>query len=85
MVGVSDKNIYSICDGIVTMASTCYGAYGKAIKIKCIKNNRDEQTVYQDLAGNVINVNDGNTFVNICPIAAKVVIEGGEETTPTTP
>ena len=34
LVGVSDKNIYSICDGIVTMASACYGAYGKAIKIK---------------------------------------------------
>ncbi len=59
-----------------------YITNGKAIKIKCIKNDREEQTVYQDLEGNEIQVNDGNTFVNICPIAAKVVIEGEE--TPTT-
>ncbi len=59
-----------------------YITNGKAIKIKCIKNTREEQTVYQDLEGNEIKVNDGNTFVNICPIAAKVVIEG-EETTST--
>ena len=49
-----------------------YITNGKAIKIKCIKNSREEQTIYQDLEGNEINVNDGNTFVNICPIAAKV-------------
>ncbi len=49
-----------------------YITNGKAIQIKCIKNARDEQTVYQDLEGNEIKVNDGNTFVNICPIAAKV-------------
>ena len=53
-----------------------YITNGKAIKIKCIKKDRDEQTIYQDLQGNEINVNDGNTFVNICPIAAKVMIEG---------
>lgn len=52
-----------------------YVTNGKAIKIKCIKNARDEKTVYQDLEGNEIEVNDGNTFVNICPIAAKVMIE----------
>lgn len=52
-----------------------YITNGKAIKIKCIKSARDEQTKYQDLEGNEIKVNDGNTFVNICPIAAKVIIE----------
>lgn len=52
-----------------------YITNGRAIKIKCIKNARDEQTVYQDLQGNEISVNDGNTFVNICPIAARVIIE----------
>lgn len=52
-----------------------YITNGKAIKIKCIKNARDEQTVYQDLEGNEIKINDGNTFVNICPIDAKVIIE----------
>ena len=52
-----------------------YITNGKAIKIKCIKNARDEQTIYQDLQGNKIKVNDGNTFVNICPTDAKVEIE----------
>ncbi len=52
-----------------------YITNGKAIKIKCIKEARDKQTVYQDLEGNEINVNDGNTFVNICPTSAKVVLE----------
>lgn len=48
---------------------------GKAIEIECTKNARDEQTVYKDLNGKEIEVNDGNTFVNICPIDAKLVIE----------
>ena len=52
-----------------------YITNGKAIKIKCIKNARDEKTIYQDLEGNVIKVNDGNTFVNICPINSNVVLE----------
>ena len=56
-----------------------YITNGKAIKIKCIKNSREEQTVYQDLNGNEIKINDGNTFVNICPTNAKVDIEGVEE------
>lgn len=53
-----------------------YITNGKAIEIKCIKNARDEQTIYQDLEGNEIKVNDGNTFVNICPTTAKVILEG---------
>lgn len=57
-----------------------YITNGKAIKIKCVKNARDEQTTYQDLEGNEINVNDGNTFVNICPTNAKVVLEEPELT-----
>ena len=52
-----------------------YITNGKAIKIKCVKSAREEQTVYQDLNGNEIEVNDGNTFVNICPIDANVTIE----------
>ena len=57
-----------------------YLTNGKAIKIKCIKNARDEKTVYKDLQGNEINVNDGNTWVNICPTDAKIVIQGASET-----
>ena len=56
-----------------------YITNGKAIKIKCEKESRTEQTVYQDLEGNEIEVNDGNTFIEICPLNAKVVIEGSEE------
>jgi hypothetical protein len=56
-----------------------YITNGKAIKIKCIKSARDEKTIYQDLEGNEIEVNDGNTFVNICPKNANVVFETAEE------
>ena len=52
-----------------------YITNGKAIKIKCVKESRKGQTTYQDLNGNEIQVNDGNTFINICPIDANVVIE----------
>lgn len=56
-----------------------YITNGKAIKIKCEKTARDEKTVYRDLDGNIIEVNDGNTFVNICAPDAKVVIEAPAE------
>ncbi len=51
-----------------------YITNGKAIKIKCTKSSRSEKTEYKDLDGNEIKVNDGNTFVNICPKNAKVDI-----------
>lgn len=56
-----------------------YITNGKAIKIKCYKKSRKEQTVYKDLEGNEIEVNDGNTFIQIVPINAKVKIEGNKE------
>lgn len=52
-----------------------YVTNGKAIKIKCTKNAREAQTVYKDLQGHEIEINDGNTFVNICPTNAKVILE----------
>ena len=52
-----------------------YITNGKAIPIKCEKTSRSSQTVYKDLDGNEINVNDGKTFIQICPIDAKVKIE----------
>ena len=61
-----------------------YITNGRAIKIQCIKNARDEKTIYQDMNGKEIQVNDGNTFVNICPTNADVEIEGTEEATGTT-
>lgn len=52
-----------------------YITNGKAIKIVCSKSSRKEKTVYKDLQGNVIDVNDGNTYIQICPIDAKVTFE----------
>ena len=49
-----------------------YITNGKAIKIKCQKDSRTAQTVYTDLEGNEIKVNDGNTFFEICPLNANV-------------
>ena len=47
-----------------------YITNGKAIKIKCEKTARKAQTVYKDLEGNEIDVNDGNTFIQIVPISS---------------
>ena len=55
-----------------------YITNGKAIKIKCEKKSRKAQTVYKDLEGNEIDVNDGKTFIQICPLNSNVVIEGEE-------
>jgi len=55
-----------------------YITNGKAIPITCYKSSRKAQTVYKDLEGNKIDVNDGNTFIQIVPINSKVVIESGE-------
>lgn len=52
-----------------------YITNGKAIKIKCQKDNRSTKTTYKDSNGKEINVNDGNTFIQICPIDANVKIE----------
>ena len=52
-----------------------YITNGKSIPIKCEKVSRSAKTVYKDLDGNEIDVNDGNTFMQICPINANVKIE----------
>lgn len=49
-----------------------YITNGKAIKITCEKESRESQTVYRDLDGNEIKVNDGKTFIQIVPINANV-------------
>ena len=61
-----------------------YITNGKAIKIKCIKESRNAQTKYEDLQGNEIKVNDGNTWINICPTNANVIIDGPTEQTSAT-
>ena len=52
-----------------------YITNGKAIKITCTKSARNKKTVYKDLSGNEIKVNDGNTWINICPKDANVIFE----------
>lgn len=52
-----------------------YITNGKYIPITCEKSARDEKTVYKDLNGNEINVNDGKTFIQICPIDSKISFE----------
>lgn len=52
-----------------------YITNGKAIPIICNKTSRTAKTIYEDLNGNIINVNDGRTFINICPIDSNIIIE----------
>lgn len=87
---VTTKNIiitfaenYTLDDGedkgrqdVITVGSLdgYYITNGKAIKIKCNKDSRESQTKYVDLQGNEIEVNDGNTWINIVPIDSEVSI-----------
>ena len=52
-----------------------YITNGKAIKITCSKSSRTSITKYLDSDGNEINVNDGVTYINICPIDSDVSFE----------
>ena len=45
-----------------------YITNGYAVPIKWIKTSRDSQTIYQYLDGTEIEVNDGNTFIQLRPI-----------------
>ena len=56
----------------VTTLDGYYITNGKVIEITCEKESRSGQTVYRDLEGNEINVNDGKTFIQICPINADI-------------
>ena len=44
-----------------------------------MKTERSEKTVYKDLEGNEIEVNDGKTFIQICPIDSDIEFEGASE------
>ena len=49
-----------------------YITNGKVIPITCTKDSRTSQTVYKDAEGNEIEVNDGKTFIQICPLDSDV-------------
>ncbi len=48
---------------------------GYSVPITWEKTARDEQTVYKYTNGEEIEVNDGNTFIQICPINSDITIE----------
>lgn len=48
---------------------------GRSIKITAIKDARNKKTVYKDIDGNEIEVNDGRTYVMIVPNNEKITIE----------
>lgn len=52
-----------------------YITNGKAIEITCSKSSREAKTVYKDKNGKEIEVNDGNTYIQIVPIDTKVTFE----------
>lgn len=52
-----------------------YITNGKAVKIKCEKKTRAGRTLYKDLDGNEIEVNDGNTYIQIVPPSMNLSIE----------
>lgn len=52
-----------------------YITNGQAIQIKCDKTTRAGRTVYKDLEGNEIKVNDGNTWIQIVPPSMNVTFE----------
>ena len=58
-----------------------YLTNGKYIEITCEKSSRNSQTVYRDLNGEEIKVNDGNTFIQICPKTADVTFKEVEPVT----
>lgn len=66
--GRQDLENFTIADGY-------YITNGKAIKIRCKKEYVGGQTKYEDLEGNQIEVNDGNTWINICPIDSNITFE----------
>jgi hypothetical protein len=52
-----------------------YISNGKSIKIKWIKDSRSSKTIYKDMNGKDLVVNDGNTWIHIQPTDKKLVIE----------
>lgn len=52
-----------------------YISEGQAIKIIWNKESRESKTIYKNTEGEEIEVNDGNTFIQIQPISKELTIE----------
>ena len=82
---VTTKNIIitkckntTLNDGSGKGRQTLDGYYitnGKYIPITCEKTSRSSKTIYRDLDGNEIKVNDGKTFIQICPINSDITFK----------
>lgn len=59
----------------VGQANGYYITNGKATEILCVKDSRTSQTKYMYFDGSEIEVNDGNTFINIAPLDANISFE----------
>ncbi len=69
----SDKGRQTL-DNIKTLDGY-YITNGKYIPITCEKTSRSSKTIYRDLDGNEIKVNDGKTFIQICPINSDITFK----------
>lgn len=58
----------------ITTGNGYYMTNGYAIPITWSKSSRAGQTVYKDLQGNEIEVNDGNTYIQIQPLNQPITI-----------
>ena len=53
-----------------------YITNGKAIKIECTKSSRRARTIYRvKSTGKELEINDGNTWINICPESENLSIK----------
>jgi hypothetical protein len=59
----------------VGSGSGYYITNGKAIEITWSKKDRKSQTIYKDKNGNVISLNDGNTFIELQPTDEETTIK----------
>lgn len=62
-----------------------YISNGYAVPIKWSKSSRESQTKYTYMDGTPINVNDGNTFINIVPNSGSINIEASKTVEDVTP
>lgn len=52
-----------------------YITNGKAIEITWSKKDRKSKTIYKDKNGNIITLNDGNTFIELQPTNQKTILK----------
>ncbi|MBE7054030.1 MAG: DUF3048 domain-containing protein [Ruminococcaceae bacterium] len=52
-----------------------YISNGKCVEIKWEKTARNSKTVYKTADGNVLEVNPGNTFIQIMPLTSEITIQ----------